>query len=588
MIADPNRFKSPLARDFLVRKRIAFLLLPLCCCVGPLAPWGFALDLDLDPRTGLPHQPPRLAITRFPNSTSVGSQTLLRENAAGRFQPYFRIESHLDDADFCQSLLEGFQLFPLNVMLENFYISPEQYNSLRRVEVLMRASQFTAVDLLTVDEGAAIEGKDYDVRKGIISPLFIAFQRQNRILRTAGTLWSVAGQETTSHSRIVVLPMPWQLDPEFSHVRVDRSEIRMAYELGRSAGQFGPLVRAQVLFMVNDVLVRGESLDHAYVFAHALAPAQARLFLSFKHPETQERIFKPFASHGDGNRNVVLIAKLRDLAALAELESFSELLHGVIAASGQRIGWEAALDLVHSVESHMRLDLDFVHPWAPERKSPIIVRNTSQLVGWFMAVRAQHHGIYNQGGPEVGQYLSSNRWLEHDFRGPHIADPLIPRGQEFMGEQFVAIANLDPEIAKAHPDYTKIVLLGVYQYFDTQISIFRGRGVPEHILHQLQAELAKVRFVINSSRDPIILQASEIPGAETRQFQTIEIVSRLRANEAGIHIQPNHLSYEVPGFIFTLESIRKLMAREPHLAAQARHAIRLGNHQTLQRLNFYP
>lgn len=530
---------------------------------------------------GLPKEIPRIVFTRWPNSSRMARQTFLRE-VNGRFEPYFSWDQVLHRMAFCESLLAGAQLFPLGVMLADAYISEAQRAELLRLGERLDPAQFHFADLIRVEEGANLEGRDFNLERGDMPMSLIPLLHSHAVPLTQATLWTVAGQTSSPQARVALHAMPWQLDQEFANVALDRSRYPLVWEIGRAAqsqaGSVDILFRAHAASMLGEVLAMGRNLDEAYVFIHTLGAPQSRLTGMRRHPVTGEPVFRLFAQHGTGMENVVFVAKLADLLATMPPDTFSQRVHQVIEASGQRLNWFGAMEHLVTLRGAMREDLEFVHPWNREGQNrPIILRNTTPIVGWFMAEVARRYGIFEQGGPEVAAALSQVRWLDNNLRGPEIVDEFTVSTMEIARQKLFSISNLDPAIARAHPDYVRLVLMASYLHYERRVR----RSYPR----EADAILMQTRFVINSGDDTVILQARGIRGGVAEQFPWQYLSARVNTGDHGIHTQPHYNFGSGPGYIFSGPAIRSLLQENPFLARQARSALRPGGFQLRQMIN---
>lgn len=562
-----------------MRKALKILLnkLLLGALIASIANYN---NVAASPNNGIPQEMPRIVLTRWPDSSSFAHQTFLREVPGGRYMPFFQWENRLHHSDYCESLLMAAQLFPLGIMATDKYITAEQRDQLLRLGERLNSGIFRFAELLQVVEGEALNGRTFDARQGHISPALLGLMQPGRILATQATLWTAAGQTATAHSSFSLHAMPWQLDPEFANIPLDRNRHRMTWEIGRGAQNQARsvdiLFRAHATAMLNDVYAFGENLDNAYVFIHTLGEGQARLTMMRRNPRTGEPVFTRFASHGEGLSNVIFRARLRDLLETMPPDNFSERIFRVREASGNRLDWLGAFEHLHAARSSMRQDLELVHPENQARRAPIILRNTTPIVGWFMASVTRRYGIFDHGGPQIAAYLSRNPWLEHHRRGPQIVDLESPETREIAREKLFGISNLDPEVAKRDPNYTRLVLFATYHYYERQLRA--------HYPRETAAILAETAFVINSSHTEIIDQARAIPGATARTFTAQRESYRLDTVDGNIKIQPRIEISGGPGFIFRAQDIERLLQTNPELSRRARNALRSGGSQVEQLL----
>lgn len=562
-----------------MRNALKILLYTLHIVALVATPATFS-TVTASPINGIPQELPRIVLTRWPDSSSFAHQTFLKEVPGGRYLPFFQWENRLHHSDYCESLLMAAQLFPLEIMAADNYITAEQKAQLLRLGERLNSGIFRFAELLQVVEGDALNGRIFDARLGHISPALLGLMQPDRILATQATLWTAAGQTATAHSSFSLHAMPWQLDPEFAHISLDRHQHRMTWEIGRGAQNQAKsvdiLFRAHALAMLNDVYAFGENLDNAYVFIHTLGEGQARLTMMRRNPRTNEPVFTRFASHGEGLSNVIFRARLRDLLETMPPDNFSERIYRVREASQQRLDWLGAFEHLHAARSSMRQDLEFIHPENQARRAPIILRNTTPIVGWFMASVSRRYGIFDHGGPQIAAYLSQSPWLEHHRRGPQIVDLAVPETREIAQAKLFGISNLDPEIAKKDPNYTLLVLFATYHYYERQLLAHYPRETAEI--------LAQTAFVINSSHPEIIEQAQAIPGAMARTFTAHHESYRLDAVDGNSTIQPRIEIVGGPGFIFRAQDVGRLLQTNPGLSRRARHALRSGGSQTEQLL----
>jgi hypothetical protein len=225
----------------------------------------------------------------------------------------------------------------------------------------------------------------------------------------------------------------------------------------------------------------------------------------------------------------------------------------------------------------MREDLDFVHPENPPERFPIIVRDTTEFTGWFMALASRRHGIFENGGPEVARALSRNRWLDTGYRGSHIIDEEIVPARELARHKLVGISNLNPSLASRDPDYTRLVLAAVYLRY-------KKRLLDSYPLQTPQI-LTMLRFAISSSHDDITKQANLIPGHEVVPMTWEETSIRIDANYGAIRTAPRMNMTLGPSFVFSSAAIEALLASNPRLARQAQGSLRSGAFQVRQLLD---
>ena len=539
-----------------------------------------ALAAYLDSQ-GLPSTLPRIVLTRWPNSSSFASQTFLAERG-GRFEPFFSWDMRLKHSDFCESLLMGAQLFPVEIMGARNPLTDADRSQMLRMGERLDPAQFHFADLIEVVEGEALQGRQFDARLGQISPMLLPLLRNNSVPVTQATLWTVAGQTSSSHSRLSFHAMPWQVYPDFARVQLDRSRFRMVWELGRGAqnrpGSIEALYRAQVLAMLNDVYAFGENLDDAYVFIHPLGVAQGRLITRLRHPTSQEPVFSPFASANEDPENIVYMARLRDLLAIYPPDEFSQRIQQVREASGGRLDWLGAYEHLFALRRALRADLNFRHPTLTTSGTPIILRNSTPITGWFMALVSQRYGLMQSGGPEIAADLSQVRWLENYTRGSHIVDEDVPVLKDFSRQKLFSISNLDPEVASRDPNYTRLVLLAAYLHYRNEL----------RVAYPLQAEaiLDRTEFVIHSSHEKIMEQARAIPGGVARSFSWQDIRSEMDTNGGNsIRIQPNFRMNVGPGFSFSSRTISAMAAADSQFTRLAEGALESGGWQTQNLIN---
>lgn len=514
----------------------------------------------------VPSETPRLITSRWREDDQGAEQVWYREEN-GLFEPYFAGYLKLKEASFCNSLLESSQLYSLNKMLENKYISPEQRAVLIRLGEKLKPEQFRFYELLKTHGSITPETEPVEFVTGKVPTSSFPLFNDDQVFVQAA-LWSVSGQLPNPRIRRTNHRLPWQLDDEFKDVPLDRSDYEFTFEMGRGAQEdprsIDILVKAAALGMLNEVMAFGGDLEKAYVFVHTLDEPQNRLFKMRKSRVTREPIFKVHASHVK-DTNEVLVAKLSDILELLSPDSFSKRVNRI--AEVGKMGWRAATEHLFALRDSMRIELDFIHPMDSERNSPIVLRNTTPVPGWFVAKVSEKYGVY-ENGPDIVKTLSSFPWLEPNMRGKFIVDSGVPLTREISKYKLLGISNLDPDMAKLNPDYTKLIVMASYLYYARELRAAYPTQAP--------VLLAQTRFALNSSDLNVEKQAIRIPGVVIQRFETIHArVEYLHSGDRKT-AQPNYEISYGPGYIFDEATIRKLIAANPSLAEQAEKTLRKG------------
>lgn len=528
----------------------------------------------------LPNEMPRMIMSRYSSQSLLSHQTWYRE-VDGRYEAYFNTNMVLDSSDFCSTLLEAAQNFSLNVMVDDSYISSEQKEILKKIGDRLNRSQFRFFEFTQPVDTAAANNREFSVENGDIPITAIPLMTEKNIVETVGTVYTVAGQITSSHVRKQHVRMPWQIDDEYKHLELDREKYSLVWEVGRAAQKspksFQTLFKAVALGMLNDVLAYGENIENAYVFAHALGPAQKRLFQIPKIKNSKEPIFQVFHEANTESSDVVLVARLIDLLDYFSPETFSKLIADVIATAKHKITPMAAIEHIFALRDSIRQDIDVILPQYGRRSRPLILRNTTPVPGWFVAEVAKRHGIYDVEGPEIAKLFSKKRWTDTFYRELKNEGEVIPPTDDLTKHKVFAISNLDPEVAQKDPDYVTRIFLATFFYYEKKLRA----SYPM----QTDALLAQTYFAITTVDDRISKQAMKIAHVQPVQIQFTEYKAKLESSpDSGVRMQPELTLNLQPMFVISGQDLLELTRVRKDLAPEARKAFRLGNWQLLQHL----
>lgn len=518
----------------------------------------------------IPKEIPRLVISYYPDSTSFGYQQWLREKD-DRFESYFSLRLKFKAASACGNLLEANQLFPLNKMLSTGYLSQDQVTTLIKMGDRLKPNQFRFFELIKTEDPKDLAGKHLDATKGDI-PYAIFPVLGEKVGITQATLWTVAGQTTSSHVKLSEEKMPWQLDKAYQAVKLDREKMKLVWEVGRGAqgesNSMDRLWQAAALSMLKETLAHGLRPSDSYVFMHAMGAAQARLFKMHKNSKTGKPVFATFAKGSDTDET--LVANLHDILEVFRPDHFSTRLKGIVDLTNGRLDWLGAVEHLYTVRDYFRQDLDLISPSIPDRTHPIILRNGTPTAGWFMAKVSEKYGVYDA-GQNISQYLSSKGWHESNVPLSWNVDSRVPNEREVARNKIIGLSNFSDKTAKANPNYAKLVLMASYFYWEKTLA--------KEYPRETSQLLDMTRFVIMSSHDSILEQAKNIPGGRTETFQHTDIKTEMDVSPEGSRLQPNIQIYAGPGFVFDRRSILALIQADPQLAREARGALRKGNWQ---------
>ncbi len=521
----------------------------------------------------MPKEIPRMVISYYPDSTRFGHQQWLKEED-GKFESYFSHRTKLKASDFCASLLEANQLFPLNRMLSTGYLSQAQVDRLIKTGDRLKSTQFRFFDLIKTERASDLDGKQIDANKGDIPFSMFPMLGENAAL-TQATLWTVAGQTSNSHVRQQNENMPWQLDKAYESTPLERDKYKLVWEIGRGAqgeaGSMDTLLFAAGLSMLKETLARGLKPSDGHVFMHAMAAAQARLFKMKKNPVTGKPVFSTFASGGvDGATDEVIVANLNDFLEAFPPNQFSKRLHQISKLTGGRMGWLGAAEHLYTVRDYFRQDLDFVSPSVPDRTHPIVLRNGTPTAGWFMAKVSERYGVY-QAGKSISQYLSSTGWHDSTLPAAWNVDPEVVADNEIVKQKLIGLSNLSDSSARTFPEYTKLVLMSAYFYWDKTLRAEYPQEADEL--------LERTRFQISTGHASVVEQAQQIPGVQIVQLQDLAVQADVDVKDGGVNFAPKVTIKAGPGFVFDRRAILDLIRSSPNLAREARHALRKGNWQ---------
>jgi hypothetical protein len=521
----------------------------------------------------LPKEIPRLVVSYYPDSTHFGYQQWLREED-GKFESYFSLRTKLKASDFCATLLEANQLFPLNRMVSIGYRSQDQAKVLIKMGERLKPTQFRFFELVKSVKASDLAGKHLDASKGDVPFSMFPMLGENAAL-TQATLWTVAAQTSTSHVRLQIEKMPWQFDEAYLSTPFDRDTYKLAWEIGRGAqgeaGSMETLLAAAALSMLKETLAHGLRPTDGHVFMHAMAPAQARLFKMKKNPVTGKPVFSTFAKGSEeGPTDEVMIANLNDLLETFPPNQFSKKLHQISALTGGKLGWLGATEHLYTVRDYFRQDLDFVSPSAPDRSHPIVLRNGTPTAGWFMAKVSERYGVYGD-GQRISQYLSSTGWHDSNLPAGWNVDPEVVADREIVKHKWIGISNLSDSSARASSGYTKLVLMAAYFYWE--------KTLKAEYPAETDALLDRTRFAISTGHASVVEQAERIPGVQVVRLEDVDVQADLNVKDGGVSLAPQLKIQVSPGFLFDRKAILDLIRTSPHLAREARQALRKGNWQ---------
>lgn len=523
----------------------------------------------------IPGELPALITTRFhADDKKLADVTWYREED-GRFQNYFSGPIKVHGSDFCTGLLEAAQNFPLHKMVDTNYISSAQKDVLQRLGDRLDLSQFRFYEKTRpVDLD---EVKNLDVTRGDIALATLPLLSGNQLVEVEATLWSVSAQTTSSHVRKQFAKMPWQLDEAYADIPVDRKKYSLAWEVGRAAQKaprnFQRLVGAAALEILYEVLAYGESPDDAYLFAHALGPMQKRVFQMPKIPGTQDPIFQVFHEADAEKGDVVLIAKLKDVLAHLPPENTSKRLHDAMQVASGELDIYGLTEHVFKLRDSIQQSLDIVRPGFGDRRYPILLRDLTQIPGWYMAEVSKRYGVYDGAGPRLARHFSGYI-QDYSHRGSHFIDKSIPPSAALASFRPVTISNLNPEYANKDPQYVLRVLFASYLYYTEK---FR-KAYPDHA----PEVLPQINYVITTSEGSVVQQAIDIAGVQRARVEFPDVSARIDSSPEGLSMQPKLRIESQPAFVFSDAAIRELLRKHPRLAIEAKGALKRGNFQIMQ------
>lgn len=511
---------------------------------------------------------PQAVVTTWPEGLRTGQQILYREDQNLRLSAFvsqnLEYPPHLE----CENLLMASQIFPLSRIQKRSHLSDRQMRELADLIYKLDSRQFRFFEWI-----GEVNLPDFVQDVGLSSGqlgLGAALWHREKKIRTQATMWSVAAQTTDTFVAKQFQKMPWQLDDAYAGISLDREKYKSAWEVGRAAqdetGTHAKLSAMAALAMAREVLIRKESIDGAYVFAHTLGAAQNRLFKS-------AGLFKVHASHIAG-QDEVLVAPLSEFLKTFPPEQVSSAIANLIAASRFNLSALAAMDILLTAETVTQSEFEVRVPRLGGIERPLILMNAVGSREVYINEASIRHNV-QRFASAMNPVISREFLLVSGLRS--IAEKDDPPIEALVPEQLFGLRNLDLQLAQNDPTYLRLMLMAAYYSYAWEIERLAVPIVQTYMLKDL-------RFAI--TQKTLAEQAYRIPGVQTVYVSWGTVRNELHVDPADHHLtrKPKVGARFATIPVIPIESVRRIIKEDPVLAREARHALRRGNSQVLSML----
>ncbi|HEX4924229.1 MAG TPA: hypothetical protein VFV50_09085, partial [Bdellovibrionales bacterium] len=519
----------------------------------------------------LKSRPRSQTVTRyFRNGEFIGGQRERLIEKDGFFTQNNRVEN-VDTNDPHSNPMTDQQRFPMAIMAETGYLTPEQARDYSRLVFQLHENQvvfFETQREVPLSWARREYGDKFETRYDQFSGRPYGETTVN--VRTS-SLWAVSGQVLDAKSSMVrSVPLPWQLEPakrELSDKYFDRRKYRIVFEWGRGAqemsGENDPLRAMAAAANYHEVRALNGKLEDAYVMLHSLDAVNSQLYLQ-KHPGS---LFPP--GHKDMN-DALFLVPLAEMLQKYPPSSVSLKLKALIDASGGKLTEAQAIELHNEFRDLHWMEMD-LKVGSGRQPTPIVVNDYSRGREYLFTKLLKRFGFTGDFNQKMKRYLD-HLDLQHATWNKGQYTDLTDREsmyRDMVARQAVDASNLSVREAQADSKYTLRVLFSLFIYYAHRLAAPEiTQATLDHAVAMMRGE--GIRFSI-STFEPVISQQLQKYGPEYFTYQ-IEVDRSLvpdayRPEQARDFQGHGHdywtKIYEKPlrAHVFTADDVVQLMRR---------------------------